>query len=174
MNVFISWSGNRSRAVAIALKEWLSDILQSTTAWMSEHDLDAGVRWSHRLSKVLEDSNLGVICLTPENQKSAWILFEAGALSKSLQESRLVPFLIDMLPRDVEPPLSQFQAVQADQMGTLKLMESINACCADPLTADRLKRSLPSFGQISIPRSEPQSHWLIGASPFPPAPRGMS
>jgi len=145
MNVFISWSGDRSRAVAFALKEWLSDLLQSATTWMSEHDIDAGVRWSHRLSKVLEDSNLGVICLTPENQKSAWILFEAGALSKSLQESRLIPFLIGMSPHDVEPPLSQFQSVQADQAGTLKLIESVNACCAEPLPADRLKRLFNKF-----------------------------
>jgi len=140
MNVFISWSGERSRAVAAALKEWLPDVVQSATAWMSEHDIDAGVRWSHRLTKVLEDSHLGVICLTPENQKAAWILFEAGALTKSFHESKLIPFLLDMSPHDVESPLAQFQAVQADRAGTLKLLESINASCPDPLPLDRLKR----------------------------------
>lgn len=140
MNVFISWSGERSRAVATALKEWLPDVLQAVAAWMSEHDIDAGVRWSHRLTKMLEDSHVGVICLTRENQKAAWILFEAGALTKSLHESRLIPFLLDMSPHDVESPLAQFQAVQTDKAGTLKLLESINASCPDPLPADRLKR----------------------------------
>jgi hypothetical protein len=140
VNVFISWSGERSRSVAVALKDWLPDVLQSSTAWMSEHDIDAGVRWSHRLTKVLEDSNIGVICLTPENQKAVWIIFEAGALTKSVHESRLIPYLLDMSPHDVESPLAQFQAVQANRDGTLRLLESINACCPDPLPKERLGR----------------------------------
>jgi hypothetical protein len=145
MNIFISWSGTRSKAAATALKEWIPDILQSTTAWMSEHDIDAGTRWSHRLTEVLEDSRLGIICLTPENQGSPWILFEAGALSKSLQGSKLVPLLIGMTPSDVRPPLSQFQAVQGDAEGVFKLLESVNSICSEQLTTERMRRLFDKF-----------------------------
>ncbi|HUI79898.1 MAG TPA: toll/interleukin-1 receptor domain-containing protein [Bryobacteraceae bacterium] len=140
MSVFISWSGERSRAVAIALRDWLPDVLQSVNAWMSEHDIDAGARWHQRLTQVLETSRFGIICLTPENQKAAWVLFEAGALSKSIQEARVIPVLIGMTAPDIEPPLSQFQAVGTDRMGMLKLLESINATSEVPLPGDRLKR----------------------------------
>jgi hypothetical protein len=107
---------------------------------MSEHDIDAGARWTQQLSETLEASRLGVICLTPENQKSPWILFESGALSKSVEESRLIPFLVGMVPSDVEPPLSQFQSVQADRVGTLRLLTSINSLCDTPLESERLER----------------------------------
>jgi hypothetical protein len=96
--------------VALALKEWLPDVLQNVSVWISEHDIDAGSRWSHKLAQALEESRIGIICLTPENQGSRWLQFEAGALSKSLEgESRLIPYLIDMSVSDVEPPLAQFK-----------------------------------------------------------------
>jgi len=114
MKIFISWSGEHSREVAKALKEWLPYVIQETAPWMSEHDIDAGVRWSQRLAQVLEESAFGVVCLLADNQKAPWVLFEAGALSKSVKESRLIPYLIGMSAGDVEPPLSQFQSVQAN------------------------------------------------------------
>jgi hypothetical protein len=49
---------------------------------MSEFDIDKGRRWSPEISKQLSEANLGLVCLTPENQSEAWINFEAGALSK--------------------------------------------------------------------------------------------
>lgn len=140
MKVFISWSGQRSKAVAHALKEWLPDVLQEVTAWMSEHDIDAGTRWAHKLSDILSESHLGIVCLTPENQKAPWLIYESGALSKSVQQSRLIPYLIGMSPSDLESPLSQFQSVKADAAGTYKLLESINASSTSPLSPDRVRR----------------------------------
>ena len=37
-NIFISLSGERSKTVALAFKEWLPAILQSAEPWMSETD----------------------------------------------------------------------------------------------------------------------------------------
>ena len=66
-NIFISWSGERSRAVASALAEWIPDVIQYVTTWTSEHNIGAGARWGNELSKQLEASRFGIICLTPEN-----------------------------------------------------------------------------------------------------------
>ena len=64
MKVFISWSGERSKQVAVAIREWLPMILQYVEPWMSEADISAGDRWSVELSKQLEESGFGIICLT--------------------------------------------------------------------------------------------------------------
>lgn len=93
MKVFISWSGSQSHHVAIALRDWLPSVLQIVEPYVSSEDIDKGARWSTDISKELEDSNFGIICVTPENIDAPWVNFEAGALSKSLDRSRVAPFL---------------------------------------------------------------------------------
>ena len=145
MEVFISWSGRRSRAVASALREYLPHVLQHVHPWMSEHDIHAGVRWGPELSLRLEECNFGVIVLTPENQTAPWLLFEAGALSKSIAKSRVVPYLVGIDQSGVASPLSQFQAVEADRSGTASLLTSIDEASSDPMTAERVETYLEKW-----------------------------
>ncbi len=93
MKVFISWSGKRSNALAVALKGWLPLILQYVKPWVSEKDISAGDRWARAIAGELETSNFGILCVTPENLRSEWILFEAGALSKSMLDAKVIPLL---------------------------------------------------------------------------------
>jgi hypothetical protein len=81
-NVFISWSGQRSKWAAEALREWLRLVLQAARPWMSGEDIDKGSRGLDEVSRALEGMKIGIICLTPENLDERWILYEAGALSK--------------------------------------------------------------------------------------------
>lgn len=126
MRVLVSWSGPRSKALALGLSEFIGSAIQRTDPWMSERNIRAGQRWSDELANRLNDTDFGVICLTPENLKSVWLLFEAGALSKTLQEGRVVPVLLDLDVADLELPLAQFQAVTADKAGLLELVLAIN------------------------------------------------
>lgn len=140
--VFLSWSGERSWTIADALKQWLRDIFPGLHVWMSSHDVQAGARWDAVLGGELETCNFGVVCLTAENLKSLWLTFEAGALSKAVKGSRLVPYRFQLRESDVSPPLSQFQGVDADEAGTLKLVLSINDALDKPLEDEgRVKRS---------------------------------
>ena len=50
LDVFISWSGQRSRAVALALRDWLKAVVQRANQWMSERDIGAGERWDEQIS----------------------------------------------------------------------------------------------------------------------------
>jgi hypothetical protein len=127
MDVFISWSGPRSRIVADALRSWLPSVLQAVDPWLSSADIDAGSRWHQELGSRLSTSNFGVICLTPENQSNKWLLYEAGALSKSVESARVVPYLVGLRKADVDGPLSHFQSVEADKDGTFELLRSLNA-----------------------------------------------
>lgn len=138
-NVFVSWSGNRSKTVAEGLAEWLPNVFQGLKVWMSEKDIGAGERWSQELTKELESSNFGIVCLTPENLKSEWLLFEAGALSKAIDEARVVPYRFDLKTTDVAPPLSQFQGVDATRTGTLNLMRSLHAAINSPIDINQIE-----------------------------------
>ncbi len=145
MNVFISWSGQRSRQVASALNSWLPDIFQDLTTWMSTDDTEAGVRWGTELNQQLQSTNFGIICLTPENLNSRWILFEAGSLAKAISISRVVPYCFQLVPTDVPYPLAQFQAVSADREGATKLLQSINALRNTKMDDARLFRLLKKW-----------------------------
>ncbi len=143
MKVFISWSGERGRHVASALRSWLGDAVHMVEPWLSSEDIDPGTRWNDELSQQLAETRFGIVCLTPESAKAPWVLFEAGALAKQLGSSHVCPYLVQMDPRDLSHPLAQFDAVQANKSGTLKLMRSINHALegAGALPDDRLVRS---------------------------------
>jgi len=164
MRIFISWSGHRSRAAAVALKRWIPDTIQQVETWMSEHDIDAGSRWCSELVRTLEECNVGIICLTPENQDSPWLLFEAGCLAKSGNVSRVVPYLHGLSPSDVRFPLAQFQAIESTKAGTFKLMQVINGSAALNIENDRLERLFEKWWP-DLEESLKQIHHLKGAEP---------
>jgi hypothetical protein len=126
MKVFISWSGERSHALAQALHDWIPLVLHNVEPWLSEADIEAGERWADAVAKELSDSNFGIICVTRENVGSPWVLFEAGALAKSMQGSKLIPLLLDLEHRDITGPLAQFQAKKTDKAGLSEVINSIN------------------------------------------------
>lgn len=140
MKVFLSWSGSRSKAVAHALRDWLPIVLHYVQPWMSEEDIRAGDRWASQIGKELASHDFGIICVTRDNLNAPWLLFEAGALSKSLEEGAVVPYLLDVDFSDVGGPLGQFQAKKAFREPTLKLIESLNARAAEPDNAARVQK----------------------------------
>lgn len=140
MDVFISWSGDRSKALASALKELLPDAVQGVVAWMPDRDINAGSRWVEELNKKLDNTNFGVLCLTPENLGAPWLLFEAGSLSKRVSASSVVPYRLGLRSADVLFPLAQFQGIDADESGTRKLIQSLNSALPTPMEGARLDR----------------------------------
>jgi hypothetical protein len=73
-NVFLCWSGARSKAVAEGLREWLPTVVQTANPFMSETDIDKGSRGLSEVVKALEGIKVGIVCLTPENLDERWIL----------------------------------------------------------------------------------------------------
>jgi hypothetical protein len=127
MDIFISWSGLRSEAAAIALRDWLPKIVNAFNPWLSSADIGKGARWSLDVAVRLATAKAGIICLTPSNLSSEWILFEAGALSKTLESTFVCTLLIGLEPADVSGPLAQFQATRATKFDVLKLLKTLNS-----------------------------------------------
>jgi hypothetical protein len=126
MKVFLSWSGERSHTVAQALRDWLPNVLQAIEPWLSSSDIQVGTRWANELALQLQESRVGIICLTPENLSTPWLLFEAGALARALESAYVCPYLVGFLPAELHGPLVQFQATTATREGTFGLVQTLN------------------------------------------------
>lgn len=127
MRVFISWSGDRSRRVALALRDWLPSVVQAAEPWMSDSDIASGANWLSEVGEKLASTDFGVVALTPESLESRWLHFEAGALAKTFTTARLVPYLVGVKKADLRLPLAMFQAEEATEEGTRRLVRSVNA-----------------------------------------------
>lgn len=139
MKVFLSWSGTRSNSMAKALKGWLPLVLHYVEPWFSDKDISAGERWSLEISKKLDETNFGIICLTEDNFHSPWVLFEGGALSKALSDSAVCPYLLGIELRNFTGPLAQFQAKKTDKNSTLEMVQGINKKAPEPIDEPRLR-----------------------------------
>lgn len=146
MKVFISWSGDVSKYVALALRDWLPSVLQNVEPFVSSEDIQAGGRWFEEIGQQLEQTDFGILCLTPDNRWAPWLLFEAGALSKQVTRSNVVPLLIGLQPADVTPPLSSFQGVLPQEEDVWKMMKAMNSKLGDAaLAEERLKKSFDKW-----------------------------
>lgn len=126
MKVFISWSGDLSKKYAEALRDWLPAVLQAVTPYFTPSDIEKGTRWSTDIATELASSQVGIICVTRDNLHADWILFEAGALSKSLDKSHVCPIIFGISNTDLSGPLKQFQTTDFERADILKLISVIN------------------------------------------------
>jgi TIR domain-containing protein len=171
VKVFISWSGEPSRTVGRALRKWLPDIIQSIHPWMSEQDLEAGARWNERVQRELSDTRFGILCITQSNMLAPWLLFEAGALAKTLHDTYVCPYLIGLEPSNLpQGPLAQFQAKRANRNETHDLVRAVNQALGEnALDTDRVDRSFerwwPDLENILTSLSSQQDSTLSRRSP---------
>lgn len=142
MKVFISWSGSTSEKVGTTIKNWLPNVLQSVQPYFSPSDIEKGTRGLGEISKELNETEVGLLCLTRDNINSNWILFEAGALSKKLEKSRVCPILFGIKPTDLSGPLKQFQATKIEREDFRKLINVINNCLGENELAEKTLRNV--------------------------------
>jgi len=133
MKVFICWSGERSKVIAESLQDWLKRVIQGLKPFLSTQEIRTGKRWFSEIAGELAETKFGILCLTPENLESPWLHFEAGALSKTIDDKTFVcSYLINGLqPTQVPDPLGQFQSNSADKEGTHRLLQAINSALDD-------------------------------------------
>lgn len=142
MKVFLSWSGARSHKVALVFRDWLPSVIQEIVPYVSSEDIDKGARWSTDIAKELEDSTFGILCVTRENINAPWLMFEAGALSKTMDKSFVSPFLFDIKRSEIDGPVLQFQSTIFDKEDLTKLIRTLNkACDKSGLSPDRLDKA---------------------------------
>jgi hypothetical protein len=132
MKVFISWSGKLSHRVALAIRDWLPNVYQIVVPYVSSEDIDKGKRWNEEISRELEDSSFGIICVTRENSNAPWVHFEAGALSKIVGDAYVCPLLIGLGKAEIpNGPLVHFQATDFEKNDFKKLLQTMHKSTKD-------------------------------------------
>ena len=94
------------------------------------------------IGRELDETVVGIVCLTPEGRNSSWVLFEAGALSKNRNTAHVCTYLVGMDSIDVEPPLNQFHDTKAERDDTFKLVSDVNSLLGDAQLSETLLRSI--------------------------------
>jgi hypothetical protein len=140
VKLFISWSGTTSLAVAKTLRDWLPRVVQAVKPWMSEADLEKGVRWESEIGFQLAQTKFGLFCLTPGNLDARWLNFEAGAISKTVERAYVCTYLINLKPTDIQGPLSQFNHTISNKEDTRKLVNTINRALGEEALDDAIVR----------------------------------
>ncbi|MDJ0105558.1 toll/interleukin-1 receptor domain-containing protein [Rhodococcus erythropolis] len=125
--VFISWSGDLTKAIAKEVATQLNFLFDSVVPWYSEDDIQLGTQNMKSIFTQLQESSAGIFILTRENQRETWVNFEAGAMSMTVgvDERRVIPLLVDMKPKDLEGPLRNFQGKTFDRDGWRKVVSAL-------------------------------------------------
>ncbi len=137
MKVFVSWSGELSKAIAEILHDKIPTLLQEIEVFFSPNDIAKGDKWDKVLSENLVDCSHGIICLTKDNIKAPWINFEAGALAKTV-DSKVTALMINVQPSDIQGPLSRYQATALVKDDFRKLLDSLNKDLTRSVDTERI------------------------------------
>ena len=143
MDVFISWSGIRSNAVAQALRESLPNFIHGIKPFMSQLDIDKGKRPLDEIEKHLGESGCGIVCITPENLSSQWLNFEGGGLSVKVA-ANVWTYLLGLKYKEVTGPLEQFQHTLANKADTLRLVISLHTRAKTGLSNAGIEKAFES------------------------------
>ena len=144
-SVFLAWSGSVSQKMAGLLKDYLPLFVRNIDIFMSE-DITKGKRWHTEIANALGSTKFGILCLTPENLASEWIHFEAGALSKTIDDSTHVcPLLLDVKKSDLKEPLASFHATLFDKEEFKKLVKALSHACGDSLEEGQFNRLMEAL-----------------------------
>jgi hypothetical protein len=166
MKVFISWSGDRSKQLAEVIHWWLPNVLQFVKPYFTPADMEKGTRWDNEISKELGQSQIGIIAMTEENLASPWIMFEAGAISRVVEEKiRVCPIVFGIRKTDLVGPLAGFQAIEFNRTEVRQLLTTINNAAKD---AALLERSLDAAFNMWWPELEKKVK-AISSAALPPS-----
>ena len=151
--IFISWSGEMSKKVAEALRDWIPTVIQHLEPFMSSIDIEKGGNWFERVNEELNCSSMGIICLTSGNGGSPWINFEAGEIFRearqysngsSTPKDKLYTLLFNVSPSKLAGPLKHFQYTEYEKNDILKLLITINKDTETHLSEQILKEVFES------------------------------
>lgn len=169
LKIFISWSGELSRNVAVLLRAWIPRFVQDTEPWMSDKDIEAGTFWHQSVTENLGRSTVGIIVVTPENREATWLNYEAGALAQRVipMGGVVVPLLFNMSISDLVGPMKELQVKLFERDRFREVLDAIN----ERVTSKVPEKTLDEEFDDKWPRVEKHVVQAIGATGSKPPQR---
>lgn len=106
-------------------------------------DIEPGLIFFNELVGKLKQADFTILCLTHENMRSLWMIFEAGVvLGRSDITTKVCPYLVDLSSRrrNLPEPLKNFWALKANKEDTYELVRDINRAAGNALSELELDR----------------------------------
>lgn len=127
MNVFLGWSGRRSKALAGALEKWLPRLVGGCNAVLVDEELGPNSGLITRSLTQFEQCSHGIAIVTPESARSTWLHFLVGAAVAKLDPRHVYVLLLGLQKEALlGTPLSELTAVVADRGGVRQLVDELS------------------------------------------------
>ena len=133
MQVFISWSQEKSRKIAEVLKEELYLLFnQEIIFWVSSKDIPFGDVSVSSIVNALQKSEMIITCLDSSNYKKSWLYFETGAVFLRNYEGDSKPIVFPVIFDNLEfsdfdgTPFRDLQLQRFNRNSIKRLAENIN------------------------------------------------
>jgi hypothetical protein len=99
--------------------------------------------WQNQLLDRLVEADVGIVCLTPENVRSDWLHFEAGALAHRVAGARIFTYLHLVSAARLTGPLSHYQSTVSTESDTRQLVLDLRRAMEErgPAPAEDLVRA---------------------------------
>lgn len=132
MELFLSWSGDRSRKLAEAVRGLLVSLYggRKIRTHLSA-DIAKGEPWSDALVNHLRASEAVLICLTPEALASTWITYEAGYIVGRTESPRVFTLLYEVTSNDIPDPLRSYQSTTLEPSDIRRLAHDMTGMNPD-------------------------------------------
>lgn len=111
-NIFISYSKIWTQGLAAKLTDLIETLYidKDVNVFFDRKDITGG-KLKKQLDKNIKKTNIGILLLTPENYSAEWLMFEAGALTQtveSIENGVLIPYLFCRKVNKIEHPIQDW------------------------------------------------------------------
>lgn len=119
MKIFISWSKNKSRCLAEETKKLIKNTLGNSVELFFSPDMYKGTCVDNVIHENLLKSERCIVCITAENFKNPWLMYEAGVVyganHSKVQRGIVIPILFEYIPEWsswIDKPLNRYVPIR--------------------------------------------------------------
>ena len=139
-NIFLSWSGPISHAVAELFHKELRKFLPGAEPWISSDNIPKGKPWFATIMNQITKSPEGIFFITKENLRAPWLYYEAGGVAVALPDASVCTLLLDVVPSDIAgTPLAPMQATFLNKKDVWRLIRDINSRLLEPTPENEIQ-----------------------------------
>ena len=121
MEIFISWSKNKSKLLALETKKLIQNVLGKKVEVFFSPDMYKGTSVDNEIHNNLLQSDKCIVCITSDNFKNPWLMYEAGVVYGAHFAkpggSIVIPILFEHIPdwsSWVDKPLNRYVPIRVN------------------------------------------------------------